>query len=82
MAHHLVELTLVPLVRPGLFRSSDAIRAAIGRGELVQGVHYFQARRGGRIRIDVEACEKLFREQRQPTPKGVIRLARGGWMAG
>lgn len=77
----LVELPLVPLVAPGLFRSSEAIRKMIGRGELVKGVHWFQKRRRGRIRIDIDAVSEMFSRPPEPVPNDAIPLARGGYLS-
>lgn len=64
----------------GLYDSADAIRKAIGRGELVRGIHWFQSRPRGRIRVDLDAIvEKLTRSTVEPSVRR-IGLARGGYI--
>lgn len=67
--------------REPLFESEASIRAMIQRGELVKGVHWFQDRRGGRIRLDLDAVVEKFTRTAVEAPIGRIRLVRGGSFA-
>lgn len=69
--------------RTGLFESEAAIRGSIARNELRKGTHWFQERRRGRIRIDLDACVEKFTRPAVIEPLRAtdrIPVARGGFV--
>jgi hypothetical protein len=74
-------LLLKEAARTGMFESEAAIRSMIQRGALLRGVHWFQERRRGRIRIDIDAVVEKFTRHPVESPPEKIRLLRGSFAA-
>jgi hypothetical protein len=72
-----VKLVLVKeAVRSGLFESEASIRAMIARGDLLRGIHWFQEKPRGRIRLDLDAIVEKFTRPKVEAPPERIRLIR------
>ena len=60
----------------------EGVRAKVKRGELVRGVHWFQAKRGGEILFKWSAVEALIQsgtnQAAHPQPGAVERRSRAG----
>jgi hypothetical protein len=62
-----------------MFESEASIRCMIARGELRKGIHYFQEKHRGRIRLDLDAIVEMFTQPKVETLDR-IPVIRGGFI--